>query len=1423
MQMKIFSPVILLQKYTIAFFLLIIGVTTVTAQVSITCPPDIVMSNDEGECGAIVNYIPPIGTGSGTNITTQLVSGLPPGAYFGAGTTQIVYEVTNDEGDSEQCSFYITVNDTESPVFDCPTTNYIFYADEGTCSTIANFDIPDVTDNCQLFAVFQFGGSPSGSDFTVGEHFLDFMASDLEGNQAFCRVILQVIDTTDPEITCPEDITVSASANCDAVVNYTPPVGTDDCTTATTTLISGIGPGGTFPIGTTTETYQVTDEDGNTATCSFNIHVIDDTPPVITCPIDQVVNLDPGECEAEINFSFPTATDNCPDVTIAQTGGLPSGSMFPAGKHTIEFTATDNAGNEAKCSYSYFVVENIDPEIVCADDIVVDNDPGECGAYVTVPEPIGSDNCGVFTIQLVSGIPSGDFFPLGTTINTYVIQDPSENTAVCNVTITVNDTQAPVIDCQDIVVSTEPGTCEATVTFNDPDVTDNCGINSFAQTDGPASGSTFPIGNTTIEYTATDNAGNTTICTFDIIVKDEEAPQITCPTDISFTIPNDECTTIITYPAPTISDNCGTVTWEVESGPESGDQVNAGNYTVILKASDEAGNSTTCSFEIEILETSKPVFDCPNDIYYPTTLNNDCEGVVIFDAPTATDDCSNVTVVQTAGLASGSLFPAGVNTVEFTATDDFGNTETCSFDIVVISEEDLIINCPQNIEVNTEPGVCEAVVHYDAPTTNDNCAITTVTHIAGPVSGSTFPTGETTITYQISDLAGNTETCSFTITVIDEEVPEITCPADIVLTIADGLCEDVVNYALPTATDNCAIQDIELVSGMDSGELFPVGTTTVEYKATDIFGNTAKCSFSVTLKENIPPTIDCPADIIINNDPGICGAIVTYTPPVGDDNCDGAITERIAGMEPGSEFPTGTTTITYKVTDVSGNETTCSFDITVLDAENPIFNCPDDITLNSDDNQCGTEYTFSLPDVTDNCTANPVVTQTQGPPSGSVLPLGETVFEFQAVDEVGNTETCSYTVTVQDITPPIFTDCPSDSVIYLTPNSCTATVHYGNPHAYDNCNVTISQTGGPSNGAALTPGEYVYELTAQDNAGNTAICTFTYTIIDTIAPVITCVESFETCDIYPEFSIPTATDNCGIDTIFQISGPTSGSLFPEGETEIKFVALDLSANADTCSFTITVLKSAPEPFAGSDILLCDESTTTLSGSDPEDAAVTWTYISGGDVTIENPTAQETKVTGLDAGNHLFVYSLDPLTGCEVKHDTLEVVVENGVSVDAGPPLLMMYGSSINLSANPTPAGGSFEWSPGDYLSCTGCENPAASPPITTTFEVTYASELGCTATDSVLVRVFREIPNTITPDGDGVNDVWNIPEIEKYPQAHVVIYNRWGNLVFESTGYREPWDGTHRGKELPAGSYFYIIDFKSQSRETLNGTVNIIR
>ncbi len=1145
------------------------------AQVSISCPADIVVNTDPSVCEAVVTYMTPVGTGSGTNINTTLTGGLASGSIFPIGTTVVEYTVTNDEGDSDVCSFNVLVEDNEDPVFDCPP-DIIVTEDPGTCEAIVVFSDPTADDNCGVDAITQIGGLPSGSTFPVGETNIDYQASDQAGNLAFCRFKVIVEDISDPTITCPSDIIVDVFNSCDSVINYVPPVGVDACGPSLTTQTGGLGSGSSFPVGTTVETYTVTDLAGNTASCSFNITLVDAAPPEITCPGDVSAVADPNTCDATVTFADATATDNCSVAGVAQTQGLPSGSSFEVGVHTIEYTALDDTGNSSTCTFTVTVTENEDPMITCPADITVDADAGDCGAIVGYTAPDGTDNCDGASTSLTNGLGAGSFFPVGVTTEEYTVTDASGNTASCSFTVTVNDSEDPTISCPtDIAVDVDPGTCEAIVNFVTPTGDDNCPGVMVTQTDGPVSGSAFPIGNTVIEFTAEDAAGNTSVCTFNIDVTDNEAPQITCPADQTFDLLGGECEGVVTYPAPTITDNCPGATFTVVSGPTSGDVVAAGVYTVELQAIDAAGNTADCSFQLTVTENSEPVFDCPSDI----TIANDagaCEAVVNFPDPTAADSCSAVTVTQTGGPVSGSTFPLGSTAIEYTAEDAFGNTSTCTFNIIVEDQEDPTITCPADIAVDVDPGTCEAIVNFVAPTGDDNCPGVVVTQTDGPISGSAFPIGNTVIEFTAEDAAGNTAVCTFNIDVTDNEAPQITCPADQTFDLLGGECEGVVTYPDPTITDNCPGVTLNVVSGPASGDVVAAGVYTVELQAIDAAGNMANCSFQLTVTENSEPVIDCPSDITVANDAGVCEAVVNFPDPTAADSCSAVTVTQTGGPVSGSTFPLGSTAIEYTAEDAFGNTSTCTFNIIVEDQEDPTITCPADIAVDVDPGTCEAIVNFVAPTGDDNC-PGVVVTQTDGPISGSAFPIGNTVIEFTAEDAAGNTAVCTFNIDVTDNEAPHIT-CPADQTFDLLGGECEGVVTYPDPTITDNCpGATFNVVSGPASGDVVAAGVYTVELQAIDAAGNTADCSFQLTVTENSDPVFDCPDDIEvpadpgSCEAIVNFVPPTAVDSCSSVTVTQIGGPLSGATFPAGPTTLEFIAEDEFGNTSTCSYVVTVV------------------------------------------------------------------------------------------------------------------------------------------------------------------------------------------------------------------------------------------------------------
>ena len=229
----------------------------------------------------------------------------------------------------------------------------------------------------------------------------------------------------------------------------------------------------------------------------------------------------------------------------------------------------------------------------------------------------------------------------------------------------------------------------------------------------------------------------------------------------------------------------------------------------------------------------------------------------------------------------------------------------------------------------------------------------------------------------------------------------LTCPANITVGNDPNQCGAVVTYPAPTTVGTCGT----ITCSPASGSFFPVGTTTITCSAT----SGVSCVFTVTVNDTQPATITCPANITVSNDPNQCGAVVNYPAPTVSDNCPGATT--VCTPPSGSFFPLGTTTVTCTTTDINLNTASCSFTIRVNDTQPPTITCPANVTV-FQDSAFGAVVPFTTT-ASDNC---PGVTVTCSRLSGSVFSLGTTTVTCTATDGVGNTATCTFTVTV--VPPP---------------------------------------------------------------------------------------------------------------------------------------------------------------------------------------------------------------------------------------------------------------------------------------------------------------------------------------------------------------------------------------------------------------------
>ena len=344
----------------------------------------------------------------------------------------------------------------------------------------------------------------------------------------------------------------------------------------------------------------------------------------------------------------------------------------------------------------------------------------------------------------------------------------------------------------------------------------------------------------------TPNAG----CAAYALTVCQEPCTITCPDNI--TVPNDpgQCGAVVN---PSITTPCGGT---ITCSPAAGSFFPLGTTTVTCTA-----EGAQCSFTVTVNDTQPPMITCPANITQSTDPNQ-CSAVVTYATPTANDNCPGVGAAVCSPL-SGSTFSKGITTVTCAVSDASGNIARCTFTVTVSDTQPPTITCPANVTQSTDPNQCSAVVHYNT-TATDNCGVATLA--CTPASGSTFPKGTTTVTCTATDTSNNTASCSFTVTVNDTQPPSITCPAN-VTTVAAQTCPisntATVNFPAPTVSDNCP--GVTSACTPPSGSILPVGTTTVTCTATDTSGNTATCSFTVTVLSGCLQDDSNPSNVVLFN------------------------------------------------------------------------------------------------------------------------------------------------------------------------------------------------------------------------------------------------------------------------------------------------------------------------------------------------------------------------------------------------------------------------------------------------------------------------------------------------------------------------------------------------------------------------------
>jgi len=231
-------------------------------------------------------------------------------------------------------------------------------------------------------------------------------------------------------------------------------------------------------------------------------------------------------------------------------------------------------------------------------------------------------------------------------------------------------------------------------------------------------------------------------------------------------------------------------------------------------------------------------------------------------------------------------------------------------------------------------------------------------------------------------------------------------------------------------------------------------------------------------------------------------------------------------------------------------------------------------------------------------------------------------------------------------------------------------------------------------------------------------------------------------------------------------------------------------------------------------------TSTANGLDG--TIVRWRWELGDNTTDTTQNFWHTYTTAKSYTVKHYAYNSH---GCVSDTATGIAIIDGYPTLNAGPDVYMLQGTSVVLNPSVTNAGASVQylWT-GPNLNSNTIKNPIASPPSDQEYIIKVTNGLGCSTQDTMWVKLYRTpvIPNAFSPNGDGINDRWEVTYLNTYSNARVQVFNRYGQLVFSSTGYDTPWDGTKNGNPLPVGVYYYVINL-GVIPQPISGYVTLLR
>jgi hypothetical protein len=622
------------------------------------------------------------------------------------GTDGVILTLTDANGSTSTCAATITVEDNVGPTAACQDVTVELDANGNgfisTCSVDAGS-----SDACGAFV----GLSLSQTSFNCGDlgsNTVTMTATDFYGNTSTCVSNVTVTDNMAPSLTCMNTtVQLNASGIASIAAADVSASTSDNCGTSVLSIDKSsfnCNETGLNPV-----TLTASDGNGNTSTCLAIVTVSDGSAPNALCK-NATIYLDAsGSGSITVNDINNGSNDACgiSNISVSQT----SFGCADVGNNTVTLTVTDNNNLTSTCNADVNVIDNTSPHALCNDITLQLNALGT--ATISNPDiDAGSnDACGIGSLALSQ--TAFDCDNVGSNTVTLTVSDVNSNTSTCTSTVTVEDNVAPNAICETTTIQLDANGM-ATILAGEVDKGSNdaCGIASMTVSpeviDCSYLGSDYGF-----TLTVTDNNGNSSDCFANIIVEDNNDPEIICPGPIVTGNDAGQCGANVDFQV-TATDNCTdvTVVYAIydEAGVfitevESGDFFPVGTTIVGCTATDGSGNTATCIFDITVNDTEVPVItSCPENITLCGAQN------VTWMPPTAEDNCAVVS--STNNYDPGDFFDVGTYTASYTFYDAAGLSVTCSFKITINPLPEV------TIENSDLPEWCQGVQILTAKVTN---------------------------------------------------------------------------------------------------------------------------------------------------------------------------------------------------------------------------------------------------------------------------------------------------------------------------------------------------------------------------------------------------------------------------------------------------------------------------------------------------------------------------------------------------------------------------------------------------------------------------------------------------------------------------------------------------------------------------------